>query len=48
MTGEAPKRSGLAIWLPLAVFGAFFALVIWGLYRPADREVASAFIGKPL
>lgn len=48
MTEPAPKRSGFAIWLPLILFGAFFALVIWGLVRPADREVASAFIGKPL
>ena len=48
MTEPAPKRSGLAIWLPLILFGAFFALVIWGLVRPADREVASTFIGKPL
>lgn len=48
MTGPVQKRPGLAIWLPLALFGAFFALVIWGLLRPADREVASAFIGKPL
>jgi len=42
------KKPGLALWLPLALFGAFFVLVIWGLVRPADREVASAFIGKPL
>lgn len=48
MTELKGKRPGLAIWLPLALFGAFFALVIWGLVRPADREVASAFIGKPL
>ncbi|CAH0497287.1 DsbE family thiol:disulfide interchange protein [Novosphingobium sp. CECT 9465] len=48
MTEPKPKRSSLAIWLPLALFGAFFVLVIWGLVRPADREVASAFIGKPL
>ncbi|MFM2372277.1 MAG: hypothetical protein RIS85_1999 [Pseudomonadota bacterium] len=48
MSEPAPKRSSLAIWLPLILFGAFFALVIWGLVRPADREVASAFIGKPL
>jgi cytochrome c biogenesis protein CcmG/thiol:disulfide interchange protein DsbE len=48
VTEPAPKRSGLAIWLPLILFGGFFALVIWGLVRPADREVASAFIGKPL
>jgi cytochrome c biogenesis protein CcmG/thiol:disulfide interchange protein DsbE len=44
----APKKPGLALWLPLILFGAFFVLVIWGLVRPADREVASAFIGKPL
>ena len=48
MTDPEPKRSRIAIWLPLALFGAFFALVIWGLVRPADRDVASAFIGKPL
>ncbi|MFY8196699.1 MAG: redoxin family protein [Novosphingobium sp.] len=48
MSEPGKKRSSLAIWLPLALFGAFFALVIWGLVRPADREVASAFIGKPL
>ena len=30
------------------LFGGFFVLVIWGLVRPADCEVASAFIGKPL
>lgn len=48
MTEPALKRSGLAIWIPLILFGGFFALVIVGLVRPADREVASAFIGKPL
>lgn len=48
MTEPAPKRSGLAIWIPLILFGGFFALVIVGLVRPAGREVASAFIGKPL
>jgi len=48
MSEDTPKRSSLAIWLPLALFGAFFVLVIWGLYRPADREVVSAFVGKPL
>lgn len=45
----APARKpGLALWLPLILFGGFLALVIWGLVRPADREVVSAFIGKPL
>ncbi|MCW1382809.1 DsbE family thiol:disulfide interchange protein [Novosphingobium sp. KCTC 2891] len=48
MSAEAKKKPGLAIWLPLILFAGFFALVIWGLVRPADREVASAFIGKPL
>lgn len=48
MTEPEPKRSRIAIWLPLALFGAFFVLVIWGLVRPADREVVSAFIDKPL
>lgn len=43
-----PKRPGLAVWLPLGLFAGFLALVIVGLYWPADREVSSAFIGKPL
>ena len=42
------KTSGIARWLPLGLFAAFLTLVIVGLYWPADREVASAFIGKPL
>jgi cytochrome c biogenesis protein CcmG, thiol:disulfide interchange protein DsbE len=37
-----------ALWLPLAIFAGFVALVLLGLFRPADREVASAMIGKPL
>lgn len=43
-----PRRPGLWLWLPLALFAAFFVLVMVGLLRPADREVASAFVGKPL
>jgi cytochrome c biogenesis protein CcmG, thiol:disulfide interchange protein DsbE len=42
------KTSSVARWLPLGLFGAFLALVMVGLYMPADREVVSAFIGKPL
>jgi len=42
------KRPGVWLWLPLALFAGFFVLVMVGLLRPADREVASAFIGKPL
>ncbi|MDK4806634.1 MAG: DsbE family thiol:disulfide interchange protein [Novosphingobium aromaticivorans] len=44
----APRRPALAVWLPLVLFTAFLALVIYGLVRPGDREVASTFIGKPL
>lgn len=43
-----PQTSSVARWLPLGLFGAFLALVMVGLFWPADREVVSAFIGKPL
>lgn len=43
-----PKGKRWAIWLPLVLFGGFFALVMNGLLRPADRDVQSAMIGKPL
>jgi len=42
------KRSGLWLWLPLALFAGFFVLVMTGLLSPADRNVASTMIGKPL
>ncbi|MFM5884744.1 MAG: DsbE family thiol:disulfide interchange protein, partial [Novosphingobium sp.] len=37
-----------ALWLPLALFAGFVALVMVGLFRPASREVKSALVGKPL
>ena len=37
-----------ALWLPLALFAGFVALVLVGLLRPAPRDVASAMVGKPL
>lgn len=37
-----------ALWLPLALFGGFVALVMVGLFKPVDREVASGMIGQPL
>lgn len=37
-----------ALWLPLALFAGFVGLVLVGLLRPADREVESALVGKPL
>lgn len=43
---QAPRR--WAIWLPLALFLGFVALVMIGLYRPADRNVASQLVGKPM
>lgn len=45
---EPEPASRWTLWLPLALFAGFVALVMVGLYRPADREVASAMIGKPL
>lgn len=43
-----PKAPGWAIWLPLVLFVAFIVLVAVGLYRPADRNVASTLIDRPL
>lgn len=45
---ENAKPGRWALWLPLALFGGFVVVVLFGLLRPADREVASAMIGKPL
>jgi cytochrome c biogenesis protein CcmG/thiol:disulfide interchange protein DsbE len=42
------KRARLALWLPLAVFAGFAAMAAFLLLRPAEREVRSAMIGKPL
>jgi cytochrome c biogenesis protein CcmG/thiol:disulfide interchange protein DsbE len=36
------------LWLPLAVFAGFVVLVIGRLANPAQTEVVSAMIGKPL
>lgn len=45
---ETKPTTRWTLWLPLALFLGFIALVMFGLYRPADREVASTMIGKPL
>jgi cytochrome c biogenesis protein CcmG/thiol:disulfide interchange protein DsbE len=42
------RKPGLALWLPLILFGGFLVLVVYGLVRPDNREVASTFIGKPI
>ena len=48
MNGESPKSPRWALWLPLALFMAFVVLVMIGLLRPADRNVASTLVGKPM
>ena len=37
-----------AIWLPLGLFLAFFALFASGLLKPDDRVITSKMIGKPI
>ncbi|MBB4858559.1 cytochrome c biogenesis protein CcmG/thiol:disulfide interchange protein DsbE [Novosphingobium chloroacetimidivorans] len=44
----SPRSRSWTIWLPLALFLAFIALVAIGLFRPADRNVASTLIERPL
>lgn len=46
MSAARPLRLG--VWLPLAIFALFIALVAWGLLREKDDTVRSRFIGKPL
>jgi len=36
------------LWAPLVLFALVFVLVAGGLFKPADRAVHSAMIGKPL
>ena len=36
------------MWLPLALFAAFVALVAFNLIRPASKNVPSRFVGQPL
>ena len=36
------------IWTPFALFALLFAIVASGLFKPADRVVRSALVGKPL
>lgn len=46
---RGPRRiSPWALWLPLALFAGFLALVFHGLSRPGSSEVESAMVGKPL
>ena len=45
---KSGKSVRWALWLPLALFAGFVVLVLVGLLRPADREVVSGMVGKPL
>lgn len=45
---DPAKGPRWTVWLPLALFALFIGLVMLGLFRPAEREVESAMIGKPL
>jgi cytochrome c biogenesis protein CcmG/thiol:disulfide interchange protein DsbE len=41
-------RRRLILWVPLAVFAAFLALVAIGLYAPRDRNIESQLVGQPI
>ena len=36
------------LWAPLCAFAVIVAVIAWGLWRPADRTVRSAMVGKAL
>lgn len=46
--GSQPKAPRWALWLPLAMFAGFVALVAFNLIRPASKDVPSRFVGQPL
>ncbi|WP_088310118.1 DsbE family thiol:disulfide interchange protein [Novosphingobium sp. B 225] len=48
MSAPDLKPARWAMWLPLTLFIGFVALFMSGLLRPAEREIKSAMIGKPL
>lgn len=50
MSEQVPPRktSTWLLWLPVLVFAGFIAVVAYNLRNPAEREVRSALIGKPL
>lgn len=48
MSEISAKPRRWTLWLPLALFALFAGLVLVALLRPADRDVASTMIGKPL
>lgn len=43
-----PAASRWTLWAPLGLFALFVGIVLVALMRPADREIRSAMLGKPL
>lgn len=41
-------RGGWRLWAPLAGFALLLGVIAIGLFKPADRTVRTALIGKPL
>ena len=48
MSVPSPQRVRWSLWLPLALFVGFIALVSWGMLRPAGNTIPSRFVGQPL
>lgn len=48
MSTAPAKPPRWTLWLPLALFALFVALVAWGMIRPVSRDVPSRLIGQPL
>lgn len=46
--GDPVKAPRWALWLPLAMFAGFVALVVVGLVKPKNTDIASQMVGKPL
>src|SRR5687768_3951590 len=36
------------LWVPLAIFVVFVAMIAFGLYSPSDRKIPSRLVGKPI
>ena len=45
---ELKPRRSFWLWAPLAGFVIFFVVVAFGLISPADRQITSKMVGKPL
>ncbi|WP_309623869.1 redoxin family protein [Novosphingobium sp.] len=43
-----PAASRWVLWAPLGLFALFVGVVMVALLRPADREIRSAMLGKPM